>query len=362
MTFHTKYNGNWAEVGSNSFYVKNNGVWTVVSEAYRRNASGWQQFFINEIAVTLASSTDVDIEAQFDAAVWTSSTPKRIIVPAGVTIGGVSASAITVSATMGGVLNIDNSGDIIGYGGASTGASGGDAVTNLASNVFITNTGLIAGGGGAGGSGGTGGQGGNGSYTSYGSFTPYYSGNSNYNCNEDNIDYGWMRWNNGLRVRWNFTTIGYVAGGYFTSSQIIGGYEYQRGSEFCSDNENNRQGRQVRRRSVTNATSTGGAGGAGGAGGQGQGYNQAAAAGATGSAGANGGTNAGAGGQGGSGASGAAYGQAAAGGATGNTGANGNAGSGSAGAAGSAGGAAGAAVSGTTVTMTNTGTINGTVA
>ena len=60
---------------------------------------------------------------------------------------------------MAGTLEIDNAGDIIGFGGAANGGAGGNAIQNSASGVTINNTGLLAGGGGGGGSGGAGGSG-----------------------------------------------------------------------------------------------------------------------------------------------------------------------------------------------------------
>ena len=99
-------------------------------------------------------------------------------------------------------------------------------------------------------------------------------------------------------------------------------------------------------RQYMNSTS----GGTGGAFGNGAGYNQSATAGGTGAAG---GTAAGTGGNGGAGGALATAGTA------GSTGANGGI---TNGAAGGTAGAAGAAVSGTSVTMNNTGTINGAVA
>ena len=104
---------------------------------------------------------------------------------------------------------------------------------------------------------------------------------------------------------------------------------------------------------ILNASGGAGGNGSGGAGGVGQGYSQTNASGSSGSAG---GTGAGTGGTGGAGSTYAVAGVA------GSTGANGNSYSSGTGAAGGAGGAAGAAVSGTSVTMNNTGTIHGAVA
>jgi hypothetical protein len=231
---------------------------------------------------------------------------------------------------MAGTLEIDNAGSVLGFGGAANGGAGGHAIQNLASGVTINNTGLLAGGGGGGGGGGTGGQG---SYTNT-TFTYYYSSGA--------PTYQWLHyWESG------------GSRGFFNQSQV-----FYSGNSNASPNSgyykgpyvNNGPGVERYKIGIANNTTVNTSGGSGGAGGVGQGYTQTNA---SGSSGAAGGTNAGTGGIGGSGAT---YGTA---GSTGSTGANGNSSNGSGGASG---GAAGAAVTGTSVTMNNTGTLAGAVA
>ena len=337
MTFHTKHNGTWKEVGSNSFYVKYNGVWTVVDEAFVKSGGLWKQYFINEIAVTLASTTNVDAEGLFDSAVWTATTPKRIIVPSGVTIGGTGGTAaLTIPSNMAGPLNIDVIGDVIGTGGAANGGAGGHAILNNAGGVIVNVEAggqLLAGGGG----GGRGGQGGNGSYTNTGTLQNYSNCMKHTYYDSDGPPDVWQGIVDGA-VRYTTNNFGQ------NNSWTYNGGTYQK-TEYrfaVSGNIN-----YYRISYSIPQTSTGGSGGAGGVG---QGYLQALT---TGSVGAAGGTNAG---TGGSGSDGAAYGQTA---ATGSTGSNGNASNGS---AGLAGGSAGDAVNGTSITLNNAGTVAGSVA
>ena len=294
---------------------------------------------VNEIAIAATSGANIDISTLFGAN-WTSTVPKRLTIGSGVTIGGTgSSAAIIIPSNMAGTLEIDNAGDIIGFGGAA-GAAGGNAISNSASNVTINNTGLLAGGGGGG---GLGGQGGNGSYSAtvrQPSSGWYYSST-----------YKWQIVGNALQLRVQWNTGGYVQksqnyqGG--TTSWTTGGWTYLRGSQREVDYDFPYYFYEIARQQNQTVSTSGGSGGSGGVG---QGYTQTNA---SGSAGASGGTNAGTGGTGGAGAT---YGNA---GSTGSTGANGNSTNGS---AGSAGGAAGAAVTGTTVTMNNTGTLHGAVA
>ena len=279
---------------------------------------------VNEIVIEATSGSNVDISSLFGSD-WTDTKAKRLTVPAGVTIGGTgSSAALIIPANMGGTLEIDNAGSIIGFGGAANGGAGGNAIQNLASGVTINNTGLLAGGGGGGGNGG---NGGNGSFTSTTNYGAQYlcAGNSR----------GW-KFYYGSSNNWfyegnqNPTDCSYVKGG---------------AAGFCSFIDDT--GHYITRicSSTTNTS-----GGAGGSGGVGQGYNQTNT---SGSGGASGGTNAGTGGTGGSGAT---YGTA---GSTGSTGANGNSSNGSGGASG---GSAGAAVYGTVITINNSGNVYGAIA
>jgi hypothetical protein len=212
---------------------------------------------------------------------------------------GVTLGPVTSPTGMGGSLTIQNAGEIQGLGGTANSGAGGNAITANASFTLI-NSGAVRGGGGGGGQGGTGGTG----------RVTVFAGSTTCQCP--------------------------CSGGCPSGSSASCGARCGPAGENCN----------TRTCSPVYSFFSGGAGGAGG---RGTGYGQLLAAGSAGSAG---GTNAGAGGTGGSGSTWATSG------VTGSTGANGNF---SSGLAGSAGGAAGRAVlmiSGT-VSVTNTGTING---
>ena len=287
------------------------------------------------------TSTDQDADTLFGSD-YAVNYPKEIIINSGVTIGGVSDDALDIPSTLAGTLVVNNNGSIIGKGGAANGGAGGNAINNAASNVTINNAGsLLAGGGG----GGNGGNGGNGSSTStQRDPSPSYYTSGQYG-NYYNVSYKWEVKIGLNRSRFSNTYRNHSAG---VSTFTTGGWTYRRGGyRFYFDSDSGLSIYGIRRdRVVTNTHS----GGSGGAGGRGQGYNQTLA---SGSGGAGGGTNAG---NGGSGSSGSAYGVA---GSSGSSGSNGNASNGSGGASG---GAAGAAVTGTSVTMNNTGTLAGAVA
>ena len=284
-----------------------------------------------------SNTTNVDADALFGDD-YDVNYPKVIDVNSGITIGGSGDEAIDIPSGLAGTLTINNSGSIIGSGGAANGGAGGGAIACAASGVTINNLSgaLLAGGGGGGGQGGTGGGG---SYTS--SAGPSYAF----------FTYLWyLTQYNTVHVRWAGSYI--LNGGNYSvfsaGTYSSGGYTYTRGNYAgnvsCGNDDN------CSTYYISRSGSVSSSGGSGGAGGVGQGYNVTNA---SGSSGASGGTNAGTGGTGGAGST---YGTA---GSTGSTGANGNASNGS---AGSAGGAAGAAVSGTSVTMNNSGTLHGTVA
>lgn len=276
---------------------------------------------INAIIQTLSNTTNVDLSSVFGSD-WTSTVPKEIIIPSGVTIGGTgSSNALLVPSGMGGTLTITNAGSIIGYGGAAGGA-GGNAISIASTGVTIDNTGLIAGGGGGGGSGGAGGTGGQGRYVADTNFYAGRAGSSSFCVAECNA-----------------RGMVYSHSGYYTQGE----------DTYCCNCWCDEY-----------VVSNGGSGGSGGSGGVGQGYNQSSTSGSAGSGGASGGTNAGAGGTGGSGGSGSAYGTAGVSGNSGSSGANGNYSNGSGGSGGASGGAAGAAIIYTAAyTMNNTGTLAG---
>ena len=326
----SEYYRNGAFVPSNNTLVPTSGG---ISFSQFRGA-------INEIIVTSSAATNLDISTLFSSD-WTSTVPKRLIIPSGVTIGGVGAAALTIPSNMAGTLEIDNAGDVIGFGGSANGGAGGDAIANLANGVTINNTGLLAAGGGGGGQGG---QGGNGSVTSteYDPSPSYYT--SGQYGNYYDVSNHWLVRTGTNRSRFANTYRNHSSG---VSTFTTGGWTYRRGPLFNYDSDGNIAEYGIRRDRVVTTTTSGGSGGSGGVG---QGYNQTNT---SGSGGSSGGTSAGTGGTGGSGST---YGNA---GSTGSTGSNGNASSGSGGASG---GAAGAAVSGTSVTMNNTGTVAGSVA
>ena len=141
-----------------------------------------QQMFIGlgappPIEYTASNATNIDLASVFGAD-WTENKNKVYIIPSGVTLGASSTSnyAITVSTNMGGNLEIQNSGSILGYGGSGgsggyapysfgttvdngdPGSAGGHAINIKSANVTVVNNsgGQISGGGGGGGGGGAG--------------------------------------------------------------------------------------------------------------------------------------------------------------------------------------------------------------
>lgn len=253
---------------------------------------------LNEVSYTAANAASLDLSTAFGSN-WAAGVQKRLIVPSGVTLGPVTAPS-----GMGGSLIIQNAGEIQGLGGAAgtsgAGGAGGHAITANQSFTLI-NSGAIRGGGGGGGRGGQGGMG----------RVTVFAGSSTCQCP-------------------------------CASSTCPSGSTKTCGAKCGPPAENC----NTRVCSPVYAYYDGGAGGAGG---RGTGYGQTLAAG---SAGLAGGTNAGTGGAGGSGSTWATAG------VTGSTGSNGNFSNGLAGSAGGAAGRAVLMVSGT-VTVTNTGTING---
>ena len=273
-----------------------------------------------------SSTTNVDINTLFGGD-YDTNYPKVVDINSGVTIGGSGDDAIDIPSGLAGGLTINNAGSILGFGGAANGGAGGNAISNSASGVTINNTGLVAGGGGGGGNGGTGG---NGSSTVTTTSTNIFSAGS----------YHW-RWTSGV---WSGVGSWTHPGG--STSKSFGGHTFSRGSYRYEDG--NGLAYWGITGNIVSTVST--AGGSGGSSGRGQGYNQSRT---LGQAGAAGGTNAGTGGYGGNGG---VYGQA---GGAGSSGANGNS---TNGLGGTSGGAAGAAVTGTSVTMNNSGTLYGAVA
>jgi len=116
------------------------------------------------IELTLSNSTNWSASTAFGDD-WTAGKDKIITIPAGVTIGATGSNpAMTLEASMGGSLVINNSGTIVGYAGAANSGVGGNAIkvlTNSPSTITINNLSgaNIQGGGGGGGQGGQGGTG-----------------------------------------------------------------------------------------------------------------------------------------------------------------------------------------------------------
>ena len=76
------------------------------------------------IEITASNATNVDLATAFGSD-WGENKNKVYIIPNGVTLGASNTSnvAITVTSGMGGNLEIQNSGTVLGYGGS--GGSGG---------------------------------------------------------------------------------------------------------------------------------------------------------------------------------------------------------------------------------------------
>ena len=279
-----------------------------------------QNFYgsVNELLQTVTANASINAQTIFGSD-WGTNIPKRLSIPSGVTIG-----PLTIPSGMGGTLEVDVAGNIYGTGGSANGGAGGHAITSNSSfTLNVLSGGSVRGGGGGGGKGGTGG---NGSYNQN-EYRGYTYGN-----NEWGTQYGGLQ-----NVIWGGAQKIYVRNN-------DNGWVYSAGAFIGSNGDNGHAVYDIQRSKTFSTT-----GGAGGNGGVGQGYNQSASSGAGGSAG---GTSAGTGGTGGSG------GGYATAGSTGSAGSNGNASNGS---AGSGGGAAGRAVlmNAGTVTVNNSGTING---
>ena len=315
MTFKLLDSGAW--VTAKELHVASGGAFASIRKGSRWDGSEWQTIFQKEIAVTLASTTNVTISSLFSAGDWASTAPKRVIIPADAIIGSTSTSAPALRTGTGwsGKLAVEIHGQILGAGGPANGGAGGPALLAEQAGIEIYNAGEIKGGGIGG---GPGGQGGPGYYYVYTTEGPYFS-----------LTPPETYYYNG--------TIWWFGNVY---SQGQDGWTYSQGAPGGS-------GAYYILR--TKLTSTGySTGGAGGAGGRGRGYNQTPLNGSPGSAG---GTNAGLGGTGGAGGE---WGLA---GATGSTGASGNNGAGS---PGSPGGTPGAAILNPGyVDLINTGTLAG---
>ena len=361
---------------------------------------------VNEIQHTHSDGDTHANYATIFGSNYASTVPKRVIVPAGVTVGATNTHAMLLPSGMGGTIVFDISGNVHGHGGAANGGNGGDAIhciqtTGVTINVASTGKvqaggggggqGGSSGAGGAGGTGGAGGDGGMGYYwsSSYGDVgetngAAYSRRRSWYMCGAAMYD------SSGYTL--NFTEDCYStrtspdSSNYLSKPWGICAYKYSLGCGF-SNGKTTACASQMKfiwdftssyvrwestsciKRLFQNGASggAGGAGGsggssaAGGAGGVGQGFNQSAgtgsagaagnagAAGSDGTAGSSGSNNAGNGGQGGTGGQGGSSGQGGTGGNGGSFGGSGSSGSaGNDGATGNTGGTGNTGANGNT--------------
>ena len=282
---------------------------------------------VNEIQITVSSSSTNYQTSNAFGSNWTTAVPKRLTINNGVTLGSSNGNpAMVIEGSMGGTLIVHNSGNIHGTGGSgSNSGSGGNAGPAVRSDqngniTFYNNAGgqVYAGGGGGGkggtggaaGAGGTGGTGGAGQYTqsqgktgywTYGSGCHYYSGYARIGAS-----YGDK---NGCLCGSSQPSgsTGYsVSNSQSQSLYIRGRFRHGQTQATCHYNFSSTGG-------SGGSGGSGGGGGAGGAGGNGIGYNQSrqngsggasGSGGSGGASGAGGGTNAGSGGQGGTGGTG----------------------------------------------------------
>ncbi|WP_320202805.1 hypothetical protein [Agrobacterium rosae] len=275
----------------------------------------------SEIVATVSANVSaLVLRSLFTSADWVSTKNKTVIINSGVTVsasaldGALRAQLATEATAWGGVLTLVNNGIIQGIGGAANSGVGGDAMfsgTYIApgSKIIVNNFGTVRAGGGGGGQGGAG--------STSGTVREPTSGD-NYNTSNT----FWQQFQDGSNLYWPGGPSGFYSG--LATSFVVGSYTYFRGSQ----RDQILYG--IYRTSTQTTPTTGGSGG------RGQGADGAAAAGSA------GGTNAGAGGAGGPwGASGAV-------GSAGNS-------------AGAAGGLGGVAYSSASVTMNNSGTVQGRV-
>lgn len=261
----------------------------------------------SEIAKTLTGGTGaVTLQSLFTTEEWTSSTPKRVTLPAATIRGRSDSPAAVVSVgpdAWAGPLTFDVYGTIEGAGGAAGGGVGGTAFdanrTGLTGQTVNVNVfGALKAGGGGGGAGGNGGDGSTTVQTREPATGELFA-NTNPATNPTNfiwhvsstvygyVDYG------GTRV----TT---ANPGLSVTTVVFGGWTYQRGTLRVSTAPGQPFPYPTQIYAVfrTQDTITATIGGAGGSGGRGEGHGQTRA---DGIAGLVGGANAGQGGTGGRG-------------------------------------------------------------
>ena len=119
----SEYYRNGGEVPGNNTNVPTSGT---ISLSNFYNA-------VNEIQLTISSSTtNYQLSSAFGSN-WSTAVPKRLTINNGVTVGSsTTTAAMTIEGSMGGTLIVHNSGNIIGHGGAGsssgTGGTGYNAV------------------------------------------------------------------------------------------------------------------------------------------------------------------------------------------------------------------------------------------
>jgi hypothetical protein len=244
---------------------------------------------------TLASSTNVTIKSLFTGAEWSSTTPKVVVVPAGVIIGSTSPSLPalqTGTGAFGGALSlqINNGGEIQGKSGADV---GGDAILVSLSGLSIMNNGAIRAAGGAGGKGGTGGAVLTAAPWEEKPITPSNGYKPNVGAVKTMVYY------TGGVMYYYWNSVDPIAtrpqaGANANNGVEVNGFYYTDQGYFAGDGTGAYG--PIRRYQVNGASVGGGVGGAGGVG---QGYLTSSSAGAAGLAGTNGGGTGGAGGAGG---------------------------------------------------------------
>lgn len=334
MVFSLKKDGVWRNAVT--AYVNVNGTWKVIDEAKRNDNGTWKLFHQNIIEETATNTVNLNAQNLFSASDWSNSVPKRVIIPAGVTIGSSNSSlpAFRTGTGRGGTLEVIIEGEVQGASGAANSGSGGIAAL-IEQSTSVILSGAVRGGGGGGGKGGSGGTG---YYVATNTEGPHYS----------RFSPNWhVKYAHPSAAGGDFWWNGAFIGNNGSNSIASGGWTYNRGAsaETVYNGSSFDYYFQISRSNNYNVYTSGGTGGNGG---RGQGY---LAGKHNGSGGAAGGTNAGTGGTGGNG------GTWGTGGSTGATGGSGNAAGGT---GGSAGGAAGAAFSGNSLlTLTNNGTVNG---
>jgi hypothetical protein len=266
------------------------------------------------IDVTLSNAAQITLSSYFSAADWAGPKLKRVLIPAGVTIGSSSQAvpALNCGTGRGGLLEIVLDGNIDGAGGITNGQNGGDALYAPQAGVTLKGGGNSRPGGGAGGDGGDGGAG---VYYTGRTVTegPFFNnGSAPYYLWADGVTGGiwWAQGGDGVNPTFHHSGLSPYSPGdgwtYYPGS-FVGAGGGGLGNEYYVS-------RQTTIFDVPNATS----GGAKGTHGRGQGYDGAATSGTAGSAG---GTNAGTGGAGGAGGAFGDSGTAGTNGAAGNNGA-----------------------------------------